>query len=64
MAPHFDKLREQGIEVTTLDVQANRKLADDFGIRSIPTLFLYEGDFMLKKHIGAMTPDQLRDFIA
>ena len=56
---HSDKLK-----VCKMDVDANRETAVQFGIRSIPTLLIFKNGEVASTQIGAISKQQLEDFIA
>ena len=51
---------ELGIPVEYVDVDTNPTIAEQYGIRSVPTTILLYGDMMLFKYSGAMTKSQLK----
>ena len=46
-----------------MDVDANRDTAVKYGIRSIPTLMLFKDGEAVSTEIGALTKQQLQEFI-
>ena len=55
---HSDKLK-----VCKMDVDANRETAVKFGIRSIPTLLIFKNGEVAGSQIGAVSKQQLLEFI-
>tara|TARA_B100000212_G_scaffold128092_1_gene96044 strand:- start:336 stop:662 length:327 start_codon:yes stop_codon:yes gene_type:complete len=55
---HSDKLK-----VCKMDVDANRETAAQFGIRSIPTLLIFKNGEVAGSQIGAVSKQQLLEFI-
>ena len=55
---HSDKLK-----VCKMDVDANRETAVQFGIRSIPTLLIFKNGEVAGSQIGAISKQQLLEFI-
>ena len=55
---HPDKLK-----VCKMDVDANRETAVQFGIRSIPTLLIFKNGEVAGSQIGALSKQQLLEFI-
>ena len=51
------------IKVCKMDVDANREVASEFGIRSIPTLMIFTNGELSGTEIGALTKQQLDEFI-
>lgn len=46
-----------------MDVDNNRETAAKYGIRSIPTLMIFENGELVGTEIGALTKQQLDEFI-
>ena len=46
-----------------MDVDSNRDTAVKYGIRSIPTLMLFKNGEAIGTEIGALTKQQLQEFI-
>ena len=55
---HSDKLK-----FCKMDVDANRETAVQFGIRSIPTLLIFKNGEVAGSQIGAVSKQQLLEFI-
>ena len=51
------------LTVCKIDVDANRETAAEYGIRSIPTLIIFENGNPVASEIGALTKPQLDEFI-
>ena len=51
------------IKVCKMDVDVNRETAAEYGIRSIPTLMIFENGNPVATEIGALTKLQLDEFI-
>ena len=51
------------IKVCKIDVDVNRDIAAEYGIRSIPTLMIFENGTLVGTEIGALTKLQLEEFI-
>lgn len=51
---------EMGIPVEYVDVDTNPAIAEQYGIRSVPTTILLNGEAMLFKYSGAMSRSQLK----
>ena len=51
------------IVVCKRDVDANRETAAEYGIRSIPTLMIFENGELAGTEVGAITKLQLEEFI-
>ena len=51
------------IVVCKMDVDANRETAAEYGIRSIPTLMIFENGELVGTEVGAITKLQLEEFV-
>ena len=51
------------IKVCKMDVDAKRETAAEYGIRSIPTLMIFENGELVGTEIGALSKLQLEEFI-
>ena len=51
------------IKVCKMDIDANRETAAEYGIRSIPTLMIFSNSENIGTEIGALTKQQLDEFI-
>ena len=51
------------IKVCKMDVDVNRETAAEYGVRSIPTLMIFENGNPVATEIGALTKPQLDEFI-
>ncbi len=47
-----------------MDVDSNQDLAVQYGVRSIPTLLIFKNGEVTSTQIGAISKQQLEDFIA
>ena len=54
---------KEEITVCKMDVDENRELAAKYGIRSIPTLMIFAGGEPVGTEIGALTKQQLDEFV-
>ena len=52
------------IKVCKMDVDSNRETAAEYGIRSIPTLMIFSNSENIGTEIGALTKQQLDEFIS
>ena len=52
------------IKVCKLDVDSNQDLAVQYGVRSIPTLLIFKNGEVTSTQIGAISKQQLEEFIA
>ena len=52
------------VKVCKMDVDSNQDLAVQYGVRSIPTLLIFKNGEVASTQIGAISKQQLEDFIA
>ena len=66
IAPILDELAgeyEGKVRIAKLDVDANPKTAQQFNVRSIPTLILFKNGDVGAQHVGATSKQQLQSFL-
>ena len=64
LAPNLEELdKEGGIDIVKINVDEIPDLARQFRIMSIPTLMLFKEGKFVKKVLGYMPIESLRDFI-
>ena len=66
IAPLVEEAAEEfkdKIKVCKMDIDANRETAAEYGIRSIPTLMIFSNEENIGTEIGALTKQQLDEFI-
>ena len=66
LAPLVEAVAEEfkdTIKVCKMDVDANRETAAEYGIRSIPTLIIFANGENIGTEIGALSKQQLDEFI-
>ena len=66
LAPTIDALAadyQSRLSVAKVDVDENPDLAQRYGIQSIPTLVLFRDGRVVDKRLGALPPDDLRQFV-
>jgi len=66
LGPIFEKAAEDDSDVTFIkvDIDEAEEIASNLGIRSIPTLKIFKDGKEVDESMGAMSPDQLKEFIA
>ena len=52
-----------GIPVEYVDVDSNPQKAQEFGVSSVPSMFLYNDNTILLRKSGAMSKDQLKSLL-
>ncbi|MBT3351060.1 MAG: thioredoxin [Nitrospinaceae bacterium] len=66
MGPAVEKIAEKfegRVRVGKLNVDENRQMADRFGIRGIPSLFLFRGGKIVDQRVGVQSPTQIEALI-
>ena len=66
IAPLVEEAAEEfkdKIKVCKMDIDANREIAAEYGIRSIPTLMIFASGEPAGTEIGAISKQQLDEFI-
>ena len=66
IAPALEELATQykgKVKIAKVDVDNNQQIAQQFGIRSIPTLLLFKGGRVVDQLVGAMPKAKLEDSI-
>ena len=51
-------------EIEEIDSDENMDMARKYNIRSLPTMVIVDGDIEIKRQIGMMNAQQLKDFMA
>jgi thioredoxin-like negative regulator of GroEL len=52
------------IPIEIVDIDVNPEIAQDFGIRSVPTMVLLEGNTEIKRISGAVTSTVLQQWVS
>ena len=65
LAPTVQEIANENPSLTVckMDVDANRDLAVQYGIRSIPTLMIFKDGEAVGTEIGALSKQQLEEFV-
>ena len=66
LAPIISEIAQNNegkLDVVKVDVDANRDLAVQYGIRSIPTLMIFKDGEAVGTEIGALSKQQLEEFV-
>ena len=67
IAPVLEELADEygeKLKVCKMDVDSNREIAAKYGIRSIPSLIIFKNGEPAGVEIGALSKQQLEDFIS
>tara|TARA_E500000081_G_C6000668_1_gene291041 strand:+ start:282 stop:551 length:270 start_codon:yes stop_codon:yes gene_type:complete len=64
MMPVLEKYSEEedAVTVVKINVDEEADIASEYNIRSIPTFILFEDGEVIKKQMGAMSIQQLKEF--
>lgn len=64
LSPVLDSLSEEvEIDIIKIDVDKHNDLARQYGVMSIPTLILFENNNEIKRTLGFMDKEKLKEFI-
>ncbi|MDI9877216.1 thioredoxin family protein [Flectobacillus rivi] len=66
LAPILTDLSKQmgdGILIQKIDVDREKNISDYFGVKSMPTLFLFQQGELIWKHVGIITKSSLEQVI-
>ena len=66
IAPTLEELAEkysENLSVCKVDVDANRELALQYNVRSIPSLIIFKNGEMVDSLIGAVSLEELEDLV-
>ncbi len=64
IAPALEELATQykgQVKIAKVDVDDNQQIAQQYGIRSIPTLLIFKGGKVVEQLVGAMPKSKLED---
>jgi len=54
---------ETQIPIEVIDIDENRELATNYGIRGVPTLVMLDGDIEVKRVSGMLMKNQLTEWL-
>ena len=64
LSPVLDNLsNEVDIDIIKIDVDKHNELAREYGVMSIPTLILFNNSVEIKRTLGFMDKEKLKEFI-
>ena len=58
-----DLSNEVDIDIIKIDVDKHNELAREYGVMSIPTLILFNNNIELKRTLGFMDKEKIKEFI-
>jgi thioredoxin-like negative regulator of GroEL len=62
LSANLEKI-ETDIPIEVIDIDAQMDIAINAGVRSVPTMVMFEDDTELKRNTGVMNESQLKDWI-
>lgn len=60
MAPHLQRLQDDGVDVVTVDVDDNYDISERYQIKGLPTVIKFEQGKETQRIIGTKTYDNLK----
>jgi thioredoxin-like negative regulator of GroEL len=63
LASNFNYVDMKDVEFKEADIEENSDLANQYGIRGVPTMVLLEDGKEVKRKSGVLMPDQIEEFI-
>lgn len=66
IAPSLEQLASEykgRVKIAKVDIDENQQIAQQFGVRSIPTLLLFKGGKVVDQIVGAVPKTKLEDSI-
>jgi thioredoxin-like negative regulator of GroEL len=66
MKPTFEKLTNENtteVGMFTMDVDTNRDLAVELGIRSVPTIKVFNGGGVIETKVGVLNEGQIKELV-
>ena len=66
MKPIFEKVSKENtseIQMYTMDIDINKEIAIGFGIRSIPTIKVFNGGSVIDTKIGLLSENQINELV-
>lgn len=61
MEPAVEEVADEGVRVVKVDIDENQKVASAYGVRSVPTLVVFEDGDPVTRAVGAKSADELRE---
>jgi thioredoxin 1 len=66
MKPIFEKLTTENtseVQMYTMDVDLNREIAISLGIRSVPTIKVFNGGEVVETKVGVLSEGQIKGLV-
>ena len=61
ISPILDSLRAEGLNIIDVDIDEEQDLAQEYLIRSVPTLIMFENGKEVGRVIGSQSKEQIKD---
>lgn len=62
LSANLEKI-ETDIPIEVVDIDAQMDVAINSGVRSVPTMIMFDGDTEIKRNTGVMNESQLKEWI-
>ena len=60
----IDSIKEEiPFEIEEVDATSNAVMTKKYNIRGVPTMIIVNGEAEVKRHIGNMTVEQIKEFV-
>jgi len=63
METAIEEVAEEGVDVVRVDTEENPGAASEHGVRSVPTLVVFEDGGAVRRAVGARSADGVRGFV-
>lgn len=64
LGPVLESVKDEiDIDIIKIDVDEHNELAREYGVMSIPTLILFDNNKEIKRSLGFMDKEKIKDFI-
>jgi thioredoxin 1 len=63
LAGNFKHVDMKDVKLKEIDIEENSELANEYGVRGVPTMVLVENGKELKRHTGVLMADGIEKFI-
>ena len=59
--PILDSLKSEGLNIIDIDIDKEQDLAQEYSIRSVPTLIMFENGKEVSRVVGFQSKEQIKD---
>lgn len=63
LSPALDRMAQNGTRIAKIDIDSQPELADQFGVDTIPSLFLFRGGEHREKLVAPSSQAQIEDWV-